>query len=371
MTRESGFLKKTLIPIILSLILAGLACELVARVFFAERITLFPRYHTKADYGSFVLRKTRPNTVFWHESVDGRWKFTINAQGFRDERDYPYAKTAGRLRVITLGDSQTQGYEVRQDETYSAGLENYLRHRKLDAEVFNMGISGFGTAEVLAFLESEGLRYRPDVVVYGLYANDFRDNVRAGLYKLQSGRLEVAKREHAPFAGISEIYYALPPLRWLSEHSYAFSITINTIANSLRRQNKRADEEQAALEYAIPVGQMTGVERELMQALIARMYEVCKANGIRLVIMDLPELATPRHFKSSVPDEMVPFLRKHADAYLASQDVFTEYNGVAEFHVPHGHRHLSAFTHAVYAAALGRTVMDFAHETDKKKVGKR
>ena len=109
----------------------------------------------------------------------------------------------------------------------------------------------------------------------------------------------------------------------------------------------------------------------MMMALVARMHEVCKANGIRLVVMDLPKLVAPRQFKSSVPDEMVPFLRKHADTYLASQDILGEYNNVANFNVPHGHRHISAFTHAVYAAALGRTVMDFAHETDKKKVGKR
>jgi lysophospholipase L1-like esterase len=313
-----------------------------------------------------VLRKTRPNTEFWHESVDGRWKFVINAQGFRDNRDYPYTKTAGRLRVITLGDSHTQGYEVNQHETYSAGLERYLRRRGLDSEVFNMGISGIGTAEILAFLESEGLRYRPDVVVYGLSSNDFRDNIRAGLYKLESGHLEVAKREHAPFAGISAVYYALPPLRWLSEHSYAYSITVNSLADALRRKSKRTDEENAALEYAMPVSQMTGVQRALMTALIARMHEVCRANGIRLVVADMPELVASRKFKNAVPDEMAPSLRQHADVYLTSQEILSEYDDITEFHVPHGHRHLSAFTHALYAAALGKTILGFASEPANK-----
>ena len=95
-----------------------------------EKIVLFPRYHSDANYGEFTLRRLRPNTTFWHTSIDGNWKFVTNAQGFRDERDFSYAKPPGRLRVLTLGDSHTEGFEVRQTQTYSAVMERFLRAKK-------------------------------------------------------------------------------------------------------------------------------------------------------------------------------------------------------------------------------------------------
>ena len=60
------------------------------------------------------------------------------------------------------------------------------------AEVLNTGVSGFSTAEELAYLENEGLRYSPDVIVVGFFANDYSDNARADLYRLVDGNLIVA-----------------------------------------------------------------------------------------------------------------------------------------------------------------------------------
>lgn len=331
--------------------------EVVLRWFFEDSITLFPRFHTRADYGDFVLRKTRPNTTFQHHSIDGTWTFTINAQGFRDTRDYPYEKPPGRLRVLALGDSQTEGYEVRQEETWPAGLERYLRREGGDAEVFNMGISGFSTAEILAFLESEGLRYRPDVVVYGLFVNDFRDNVRVGLYQLENGRAVVAKREFTPLGAISDFHNDLAPLRWLSQHSYFYSFVVNTIVNQARGFGKRRAEEKAALEYAVPVGELTDVQEKLMVALVERMHDFCRANGIRLVIADIPAISdSPRDYKSSVPASLIPVLRRYSDALLPADEMLSEFREVAVFHAPHGHRHISALTHAQIAVSLGKAM---------------
>ena len=122
----------------------------------------------------------------------------IREQGLRDARDFPYAKPAGTLRVLALGDSHTQGYEVRQEATYAAVLERYLKGKGRKAEVLNAGVSGYSTAEAAAYLENEGHRYQPDVVVLGFYANDFEDNLKAGLFGLEGGKLVERKRSHIP-----------------------------------------------------------------------------------------------------------------------------------------------------------------------------
>src|SRR5262245_8741474 len=119
-----------------------LAGEVLARFLFRDSMVLFPRYFTEANYDGVTLRKLIPNSRFWHTSIDGSWQFRINSQGFRDDEDYVYAKPEGRHRVLVLGDSHTQGYEVRQEATFSKVLEQRLRARGMNVEVLNTGISG-------------------------------------------------------------------------------------------------------------------------------------------------------------------------------------------------------------------------------------
>ncbi|HVJ12595.1 MAG TPA: hypothetical protein VNC62_13585, partial [Burkholderiales bacterium] len=128
--------------------------EVVVRAVFKDDTVMFPRYHTDYRYGEYTLRGIRPNAEFRHTSVDGSWKFVTNSHGLRDVREFPYEKPAGTLRVLALGDSHTQGYEVRQDATYSAVLERALIANGFKAEVLNAGVSGFSTAEELAYLEA-------------------------------------------------------------------------------------------------------------------------------------------------------------------------------------------------------------------------
>jgi lysophospholipase L1-like esterase len=102
-------------------------------------------------------------------TIDGSWKCVTNSRGFRNTREFDYGKPANTLRVLSVGDSHTQGYEVRQEFTFSAVLERFLSHRGKKAEVINTGVSGFSNAEELVFLENEGIKYNPDVVVLGFF----------------------------------------------------------------------------------------------------------------------------------------------------------------------------------------------------------
>lgn len=78
-------------------------CEIVMRIFYKDKIVLFPRYHTDAQYGQYQIRKMRPNSKFKHTSRDGSWKFTTNKQGFRSNYDFSYEKKPNTLRIIVLG----------------------------------------------------------------------------------------------------------------------------------------------------------------------------------------------------------------------------------------------------------------------------
>lgn len=95
---------------------------------------------------------------------------------------------------------------MRQESTFSAVLERFLNHHKMSAGAINAGVSGFSISEALVFLENEGYKYSPDVAVLGFYANDFQDNLKAGLFSLDNqGRLTEEKYEHIPGVRIQNV----------------------------------------------------------------------------------------------------------------------------------------------------------------------
>lgn len=343
---------------ILVLVICFVIAELIVRSLHKDEAILFPRNQTDAQYGQFTLRKFRPNSVFWHTSQDGSWKFTINKQGLRNDKDFDYVKTEGTIRIISLGDSHTQGYEVRQDYTFSAVMEKFLNAQGHSAEVINAGISGFGTAEELLFLENEGIKYKPDFVVLAFYANDFRDNVKADLFKLdKNGNLVIQKKEYIPGVKIQNIIYELPLVKWLSENSYFYSLLFNSVWNYLKaRLTKKAS--NRIMEYANPTkDKFSDYHFALTTALIKRMYDFCHKNNIKLIIVDIPKRVGGKQIRSSFYGSLSQDIPKYSDGTIFSESLIADYVGVAEIHRPHGLRHISEFTHTLLGVTIAKKII--------------
>ncbi len=344
--------------------------EVVVRLLFGQSVVLFPRFHTAARYGPFELRRLQPNASFWHTSVDGSWEFRTNAQGFRDDEDWSLAKPPGQVRVLVLGDSQTQGFEAHQEQTYPAVMERALRRRGFDAKVMNTGVSGFSTAEELVYLENEGIRYAPDVVVLGFFGNDFEDNLKAGLFGLQGDELVQRKMSHAPGVNVLRVVNAIPGLGWLSQNSYLYSLAFNTVWEAAKAQLLARARVELSTEYAVaqdPPSGAVDTEGRLALKLLERMHAFCRSHGIPLVVLDVPlpdflSIAPPAPpdaaftFHGSVPDALVEDFRRASDAYLPSRPLLDPWLGVAGIHVPHGHRHIAEFTQLTLGVAAADAV---------------
>lgn len=376
--KRPSLVSSILVAIVASAICFGIG-EGIVRGLMKDSVVLFPRYHVAAQYGPIALRRLQPNTVFWHTSVDGSWQFRTNAQGFRDDEDWSLEKPAGQLRVLVLGDSNTQGFEVRQEQTYSAVMQRALRRRGLDAKVMNTGISGFGTAEELAFLENEGIRYAPDAVVLGFFGNDFADNVKAGLFALRGGELTQQKDSHLPGVGVLRVINAIPGVSWLSENSYLYALALNTTWEAAKKLLLDRSRAELATEYAVSKEEpKAGTALELTLKLLERMSEFCRSRGIPLIVIDLPhpehlstDASTPPSellaFRSSVPDELVDGFRRASDVYLASGTLLGPWAGVAEIHLPHGYRHIGEFTHLVVGMAAADAVAAALNPDDPRR----
>jgi lysophospholipase L1-like esterase len=85
----------------------------------------------------------------------------------------PYGKPAGTYRVVLVGDSFVDGYTEETGDRVSEVLERGLEAGTgLEVDVIALGTAGYSTDQELLWLENEGLRYQPDVVVLMFHPND-------------------------------------------------------------------------------------------------------------------------------------------------------------------------------------------------------
>lgn len=125
------------------------------------------------DYSSALGWAVKPGI---HDAiVFGDKSLNTNSKGIRGNREYAYARQPGTSRIVTLGDSFTFGDEISDDETYSTDLATIIPR----TEVLNLGVSGYGHDQMLLYLQEEGIKYHPDVVILGFVSLDAERNLRS------------------------------------------------------------------------------------------------------------------------------------------------------------------------------------------------
>jgi hypothetical protein len=95
---------------------------------------------------------------------------STNSQGFRGSTEFPLQNPEGRPRIVLLGDSFTFGDDGNDDEIWAHFLGRLLP----EAEILNLGVSGYGIDQMLLYFDLAGARYRPVVVVVGVFPDDIR-----------------------------------------------------------------------------------------------------------------------------------------------------------------------------------------------------
>lgn len=123
-----------------------------------------------------------PKAEGWAVGETRTW-VKLNAQGARDV-DHEIAKPQDTLRIVVVGDSYTDAFEVEREQAFPAVAERRLGECPAlggrSVEMINLGRRGYGTTEELLALRRFGFVYDPDWVVLAfLTGNDFRNNARA------------------------------------------------------------------------------------------------------------------------------------------------------------------------------------------------
>jgi hypothetical protein len=114
----------------------------------------------------------RPQANLRNMEVFTNKVLNTNSKGLRGTSEFSYERTPGKQRILIFGDSFTYGDEVSDEETYSYYLQQLLPN----AEIINMGVHGYGHDQMLIFLQEEGIKYKPDIVILGFVPADMRRN---------------------------------------------------------------------------------------------------------------------------------------------------------------------------------------------------
>lgn len=108
--------------------------------------------------------------------------YAINSLGLRD-KERSYRPGPGVERVLILGDSFAEGYNVPFEAAISQVLERTLRSGDCPVEAINGGTVGYSTDQEYLFYRDELWKYEARSVVLLLYYNDILYNARAGVGK--------------------------------------------------------------------------------------------------------------------------------------------------------------------------------------------
>ena len=65
-----------------------------------------------------------------------------------------------------------------------------------------------------------------------------------------------------------------------------------------------------------------------------------------------------------MPEALRPAFRANSDLFIASEEVLAEFRDIVPLHRPHGHAHITEFTHALLGVAVARAILCGEHPID-------
>lgn len=140
----------------------------------------------------------KPGQSAYEQTLAYRVHVNINSHGLRDV-EHEFEKPEDTYRILILGDSFMEAYQVPLEESFPRQLSRRLGKK---VEVINLGVGGYGTVQQYLAFREKGLRYDPDLVLLGLYTNDIRNNSKFLERKL--GGPDSTKVALRPFANLSD-----------------------------------------------------------------------------------------------------------------------------------------------------------------------
>ena len=127
-------------------------------------------YHSYTGAGDLAPNQDGHWVIWFHRP----YHVQTNSVGLRNTEE----PSSTAFRIYAVGDSQTFGPYLENEDTWPAWTENALRRHYGDGkrvQVFNAGIAGYTISDQLALLKDKGVAFKPGLVVLGVFENDLLD----------------------------------------------------------------------------------------------------------------------------------------------------------------------------------------------------
>ncbi|HEX9792000.1 MAG TPA: SGNH/GDSL hydrolase family protein [Kiloniellales bacterium] len=127
-------------------------------------------YHSWSGAGDLVPNQDGHWVIWFHRP----YHVQTNSLGLRSTEE-PLDKA---FRIYAIGDSQTFGPYLANEDTWPGWTQNYLRQRYRDADrvqVFNAGIAGYTLSDEIALLREKAIDFKPSLVLLAVFENDLFD----------------------------------------------------------------------------------------------------------------------------------------------------------------------------------------------------
>ncbi|WP_088348694.1 MULTISPECIES: SGNH/GDSL hydrolase family protein [Rhodomicrobium] len=224
------------------------------------------------------VKVVSPDPLLGHEHGPDRKaklmgvEVATNSKGQRD-REIPYERTPGVLRIAMVGDSLTEGWGVPFEDTFSKRIERLYEAAGSKAEIVNLGVGNWNTVQEVQYFLTKGFQYKPDIVVLNYFVNDAEPT---------------PERRKEP--------------SWLLKYCYSCVFVKGRIDTILRQMSTRQD----WADYYL--GLYDGGKSETWLAAkgaIKRLADYCKANNIKLLVAHLPELHDVQNYRFGLVTDLV------------------------------------------------------------------
>lgn len=158
--------------LVVGLLLIELLLRLLPEQMLNNMVVLHPIRHILYQTDPDIGWRLRPNTKYHYRTDEYDVLIETNSKGLHD-KEYTYEKAPGVYRLLVLGDSFTEAVQVPPAVNFSRRLADCLNERyQRPIEVINSGVSYYSSAEELYFLQHEGLRYQPDLILVAFFVGN-------------------------------------------------------------------------------------------------------------------------------------------------------------------------------------------------------
>ncbi len=209
----------------------------------------------------------------------------INSLGLRDH-EYSSKKPENIKRVIFLGDSFTFGWGVPLEKLYSKQVEKMLNREVRKVEVINMGIGNYNSIMEVELFKRKGLMLDPDAVILMYFVNDTEPVPRL------KSKVEYVILRNSYFMAF--LFDRLVKLKTFFDKDFEWSKYYLSLYSDENSSNLDANKKA-----------------------IRELIEICSSKGIKLLVVNIPELRTLKtyqfdkattHIKALAAEGNVPFL---------------------------------------------------------------